>query len=552
MQPRLVLVYIILLYIAVFFVSRPVGASGSSIVISEIAAYEQSGCEWIEIVNVGPVPVSMEGWKFVEGGANHGLKISSSSQQQADWVIEPAEYAIIVQNDAKLLSGAGCRGTYSAPAGMLFDSSWSTLNEGGESVGIKDAGGSFVEQFAYISAKNFSLERKNLYTQDYTNINWQEHPDGNSFGRQNYWFLTNTAPLTTPSPSSAPASSPLLPPPAPPSPSPSPYSSPSPTPESDTSAVPLPQQSDFFPIAVASPSSSLSGLLRPRSEASRGSDDTSLASSSAEISPVEESKSASQKQKTTVTPLHRVSALKAGSTIVTRGVVAVLPGVFGSQYFYLVNLPSLPSAALQAYQHNKSFPKFGVGDEVEAHGVLSRVRGETRLKVASADDLTVKKRGGAPEPMLVSISMVSSTFSRGGLARVEGELLEKKGDTWHIADGGGELRVSWKKGAEIGAPPVEAGDKVNVAGVLRWMDSGAELLPRGENDVKKLVSEPLPVELSSSTSLFFADGRGIRNYLLASAAGLFMILVALATRIRKNRIVSEKREADSIDNSVIH
>lgn len=177
-------------------------AADSDIIISEIAAYESSGCEWVEIYNTGVASVDVSDWKFWENNTNHGIKVSSSSLQ-SDTVIEPGEYAIIAQDDTKLFSSS-CGNRYSPPNGTVFDSSWSTLNESGELVGLKNSSSVLVENFTYVSARNFSLERINLSLFDYTAVNWREHLSGNSFGGLNSGFATQAPVISAPTPTDTP------------------------------------------------------------------------------------------------------------------------------------------------------------------------------------------------------------------------------------------------------------------------------------------------------------------------------------------------------------
>jgi predicted heme/steroid binding protein len=170
-------------------------AADSDIVINEIAAYESSGCEWVEIYNSGSGAIDVSDWKFWENNTNHGIKVSSSSLQ-ADTVIEPGEYAIIAQDDTKLFSSS-CGNRYSPPNGTVFDSSWSTLNESGEAIGLKNSNNVLVENFTYVPAKSFSLERIDPHLFDYTAANWHEHVSGNSFGRLNS-IVTPQTPTTPP------------------------------------------------------------------------------------------------------------------------------------------------------------------------------------------------------------------------------------------------------------------------------------------------------------------------------------------------------------------
>lgn len=145
-----------------------------AVVINEIGAYEASGHEWIEIWNKGTEPVDLTGWKFWENNTNHGLSVSST-----DAVVSAGEYAVIVQDAFQFLLD------YPSFPGSVFDSSWTSLNESGEEIGLKDADGNLVENFTYISAPNFSLQRKDSFSSDYTNINWVEHSSGNTAGALN-------------------------------------------------------------------------------------------------------------------------------------------------------------------------------------------------------------------------------------------------------------------------------------------------------------------------------------------------------------------------------
>ncbi|MDP2692639.1 MAG: lamin tail domain-containing protein [bacterium] len=150
-------------------------ATNTDIIITEIGAYEASGYEWVEIYNKGVEDVDMTGWKFWEYGTNHGLSL----KQGIDMILGPTEYAIITQNYVSFLS------KYPNLNITIIDSSWSSLNESGEEIGLKDSNGNIIEQFTYIEAKNFSLQRKNYSLSDYLENNWVEHASGNTVGADN-------------------------------------------------------------------------------------------------------------------------------------------------------------------------------------------------------------------------------------------------------------------------------------------------------------------------------------------------------------------------------
>lgn len=166
--------------IALFFIwpSQSLQANNLTIVINEIGAYEKSDHEWLEILNVSDQPIDLTGWKFWENGTNHRLSLF----QGDDLIIEPGEYAIIAQKADIFVED------YPQFAGTVIDSSWGTLKEAGEEIGLKDSDGNFIEVFTYVTAPDFSLERADPILADYTENNWQQHADSNTAGFPNSNF----------------------------------------------------------------------------------------------------------------------------------------------------------------------------------------------------------------------------------------------------------------------------------------------------------------------------------------------------------------------------
>ncbi len=165
------------LFLGMVFAQTEVQAANGDIVINEIGAYEPDNCEWIEIFNKGNESVDLTGWKFYENDTNHNLTL----YQGGDLTIEPGEYAIIADVAENFVSD------YPGFTGTVIDSSWTSLNESGESIELRTSTdpASAVESFTYVSAAEFSLERANPWLNDYSSVNWQEHSGGNTAGEQN-------------------------------------------------------------------------------------------------------------------------------------------------------------------------------------------------------------------------------------------------------------------------------------------------------------------------------------------------------------------------------
>jgi len=182
MQKIMLVIISTLFVVGIFFLSNSAYSENIDMVVNEICptGCASSGYQWLEIYNKGDTAVDLENWKFWEGSTNHGLSIAPSSTQQ-DWLIEPGEYALIVQNDSYFFIDNP------QVTSTVFDSSWGTLNKSGELIGLKDNNGDLVEEFTYTAIEDFSLERKDVSELATESSNWLEHPNSHMVGEVNYW-----------------------------------------------------------------------------------------------------------------------------------------------------------------------------------------------------------------------------------------------------------------------------------------------------------------------------------------------------------------------------
>lgn len=180
-------IFLTVLFFGSFFVAQNLWAANTDIIINEIGAYPTSTHEWIEVWNKGNSGVDLASWKFWENNTNHSLKAVTTT----DSIVSPGEYAVICQDGDVFMRD------YPNFIGSVLDSSWTSLSEDGESIGLKDENGNFVEQFVYVSTSHFSLERKDPLVNDYVVTNWQEHSSGNTVGVQNSNFVVSSLPTST-------------------------------------------------------------------------------------------------------------------------------------------------------------------------------------------------------------------------------------------------------------------------------------------------------------------------------------------------------------------
>jgi len=144
--------------------------------INEVGAYATSSHEWVEIYNKGSESVDLNGWKFWENSTNHGLSVSTT-----DAVLAPGEYGVIAQDANQFLID------YPSFTGSVFDSSWSSLREEGELIGLKDGGLNLVEQFIYVA----ELVRKPVPNPQARKLTEKERFQLARLGALRVWTLKN-------------------------------------------------------------------------------------------------------------------------------------------------------------------------------------------------------------------------------------------------------------------------------------------------------------------------------------------------------------------------
>lgn len=167
-------------------------------------------------------------------------------------------------------------------------------------------------------------------------------------------------------------------------------------------------------------------------------------------------------------------AQEDGSTAAIEGVVTVLPGVLGSQYFYIQD----DSAGIQVYSYRKDFPDLETGDRVRITGEKSTSRGEARIKTTTQEDMYVVSSGN--EYAVIEVSELEESLE-GMVVRVQGLITEKSSTNITVDDA---VQISLKASANIDKALFEEGKAVSVTGVVTESDGEYKLLPRSNEDVE--------------------------------------------------------------------
>jgi len=178
--------------------------------------------------------------------------------------------------------------------------------------------------------------------------------------------------------------------------------------------------------------------------------------------------------------------LEKGAYILTEGVATVLPGVLGTQYFYIGANQKTESGVvnfgLQIYNFKKDFPALKIGDAVEVVGEISETNGERRLKTDSKKDIRVIGGNKTVTVQKLTCENIDDSLL-GSLVTVEGEISDLKSTGMYLDDGTDEVQVYLKKTTGIIYKDYKEVNRVKVTGIVSSSKNGARLLPRSKNDI---------------------------------------------------------------------
>ena len=223
--------------------------------------------------------------------------------------------------------------------------------------------------------------------------------------------------------------------------------------------------------------------------------------------------------------LAEVRTVEKNTAVQVQGTVAVLPGVFGVQYFYITN----DLGGIQIYQHKKLFPLMKIGDIVLVKGVTSASGDMQRVKVSQQSDITVLSSGTVSSTLLALEDLAEDQLGR--LVRIAGEITEIKSNFMYVDDGTTETVVYFKKGAKIDKKQFKEGELVEVEGILEKSRTGLQIWPRGQGDI---VITGQSEDLLSKESVGVANGvtDTASKYLTATAGGITTLLLGFFAKVR--------------------
>jgi DNA/RNA endonuclease YhcR with UshA esterase domain len=207
-----------------------------------------------------------------------------------------------------------------------------------------------------------------------------------------------------------------------------------------------------------------------------------------------------------------------------KGIVAVLPNVFGSQYFYIID----GGAGIQIYQSKKDFPPIGVGDLVEVTGAVSEANGIKRVNIKNSQAVDVLSLGNKINIVPLDMDSMDENMA-GGLVEVSGEITEIKSTFMYVDDGADEIKVYFKKNAKIDKQKYTEGENVKVVGILEKTRDEWQVWPRSNDDIESLgMAEEVLGEKIVATN----QTDETEKYILVTVVGVASLLLGFLAKAK--------------------
>lgn len=230
-----------------------------------------------------------------------------------------------------------------------------------------------------------------------------------------------------------------------------------------------------------------------------------------------------------ISSLSEVKDLEPDTKIKLQGIVSVLPGFLGKQFFYIQDA----GAGIQVYMYAADWPEIQIGDIVEVAGVVSQARGEVRVKAKTSDDIYIIGQGIDPEAFDIS---GADDYLIGGLVSFSGQIVEKNSRNWTVAGLEQDVEIIFKF-APTEVDYFKEGDQVSVVGILRKADSDFRIYPRSAADfvlIESFDKNNFLLENEKSDFDNFSSKKGISWFMpYTILSGIIIILVVKIYLLKK-------------------
>ncbi len=201
-----------------------------------------------------------------------------------------------------------------------------------------------------------------------------------------------------------------------------------------------------------------------------------------------------------VIPISEARTKPTGTSVTVKGIVTVKPGTFDKGF-------AIQDESGGIYVYPQSKFSFKLGDEVQVTGKIDNYKGLIEVKPASSSDVKLLGHKSPVEPKHFKTGEIGAK-TNGLLVEVTGKVVIKKNYYFYVDDGSGKCEIYKKKYVHFDMSSIKLGEKLTIVGFSSQYKSYYEILPRGQEDIKKAAAvtkpgapENLSAEITESLSV---------------------------------------------------
>lgn len=232
-----------------------------------------------------------------------------------------------------------------------------------------------------------------------------------------------------------------------------------------------------------------------------------------------------------------------GDLLVIDGIVSVLPGKLGTQYFYIHSkYPEDNNIyGLQIYNYNKKFPQLEIGDEIRVNGELSITENGSilnyKLKTKELEDIKILSKNNEIPLSEIEKNKNFKITEIGQLKKVKGEITQNKTKQIYLDDDD-EIIIEIKKSTGISDKILKEGQEFIISGILNYSSDEPKLIIINEKHIESLrekEEEPLGEVLNDEFWKLEKqnNNKKIMNYLIITIV-ISVIYLIFNKKIIKN------------------
>ena len=216
------------------------------------------------------------------------------------------------------------------------------------------------------------------------------------------------------------------------------------------------------------------------------------------------------------TNLENIRDLDTNQKVIVTGIVSVVPGVLGTQIFYL------SGSGIQIYCYKKDFPELKEGNKIQVSGTLVKTASsEARIKITTKQDIKVLETTAQPVMPHELKDEINLEDWEGSLVKISGQLIEIKSNSLFIDTGDQELEVYIKPSTGISKSNLVDGSQITITGIVTKSSNNYRIMPRYQSDIE--VGQVLGEKITTTSSPETTSSNKLNKYYLL----IILFLIAI-------------------------